>query len=152
MGRFSEPQYDKFILKEYSHWTLFLHDNQSYLGRAYVWLARESRREKLSAISIDERDELWIILSNYEKALDAIWGPAHMNYAWLGNLFAEHGGHGHMHIIPRYAVGPIQFNGELFVDQDWGKMYDSARKWKAKNANTIPNMITALQFRLTEIQ
>jgi diadenosine tetraphosphate (Ap4A) HIT family hydrolase len=45
-----------------------------------------------------------------------------MNYAWLGNLFHEHGGHGHMHVIPRYAV-VREFLGAEFKDERYGDNY-----------------------------
>ena len=45
-----------------------------------------------------------------------------MNYAWLANLFEEHGGHGHLHLIPRYKDART-FANITFVDGRWGKNY-----------------------------
>ena len=45
-----------------------------------------------------------------------------MNYAWLGNDFHLHNGHGHLHLIPRYKT-PRSFAGRNFVDDRWGHNY-----------------------------
>jgi len=45
-----------------------------------------------------------------------------MNYAWLGNDFALHSGHGHMHLVPRYKE-TRNFSGISFEDGRWGKNY-----------------------------
>ncbi len=43
----------------------------------------------------------------------------------LGNFFHEHGGHGHLHIVPRYAphAKPLVFMNMVFEDDRWGKNY-----------------------------
>lgn len=118
-----EPKYQKTIIKEYEHWTLLLHDNPGpYLGRAVVWLARAGGMQRFSDLAPHESLELTRILKEYEHALHAVWKPDHMNYAWLGNLFHEHGGHGHMHVIPRYAV-VREFLGAEFKDERYGDNY-----------------------------
>ncbi len=117
------PQFQPFILKEYTHWTLLLNEKQRYLGRAVVWLARPGDMQRFSALTKDELFELQLITQAYERALDAMgWKPDHMNYAMLGNLIDEHKGHGHMHLIPRYesAHRPV-FMGVTFEDDRWAK-------------------------------
>jgi len=110
-------------LKECSLWTLFLHSNQYYIGRAYAWLKREGEMQRLSQMTSEEIQELHVaILPAYEDVLASLWKPKHMNYAWLGNEFTQHQGHGHLHIIPRYDQ-PIQFVGAEFIDERWGKNY-----------------------------
>lgn len=88
--------YRDLVLKEYLHWTLYLSEKQSYLGRAYAWLRRPGPMQRLSDLRTDEQRELFgRILPEYERAIEQ-FRPGHMNYAWLGNEFREHQGHGHI--------------------------------------------------------
>jgi diadenosine tetraphosphate (Ap4A) HIT family hydrolase len=121
-----EPQYRPFILREYNYWTLLLNERQRYLGRAVLWLARPGNMQRFSLLSHEELSELQLITQEYERALEAVgWMPDHMNYAMLGNFFHEHNGHGHMHLIPRYAPrkSPLTFMGVTFNDDRWGQNY-----------------------------
>lgn len=115
-----DPPYIPQIIKEYQYWTLSISDEQRYLGRSYVWLVREGGMQRFSEVTDEEMAELRVILKEYEAAMQKIWQPDFMNYAWLANLFHEHGGHGHMHLIPRYASSRT-FEGLEFTDDRWGK-------------------------------
>ncbi|MDB5237887.1 MAG: hypothetical protein JWM46_157 [Candidatus Kaiserbacteria bacterium] len=115
-----DPEYIPQIIKEYGYWTLSIHDDQRYLGRSYLWLVREGGMQRLSELTADEYAELKMIMTEYEAALKALWNPDHMNYSWLGNLIAEHGGHGHMHLIPRYKEDRV-LRDITFNDGRWGK-------------------------------
>lgn len=115
--------FDQLVLKEFPLWTLYLHSNQYYLGRAYAWLTREGVMQRLSQLTAAERLELFTaVMPTYETALEYLWRPDHINYAWLGNEIHVHQGHGHMHIIPRYEK-PVRFGRVRFVDEQWGKHY-----------------------------
>ncbi len=115
--------YGQFKIKEYTHFGLFIHESQAYLGRAVVWLSREGGMQRLSSIKEAEREELFsVIMPEYEKVLEKLWKPDHMNYCWLGNHFHTHEGHGHMHLIPRYESSR-EFEGYTFTDTRWGKNY-----------------------------
>ncbi|MBI5470517.1 hypothetical protein HY968_04355 [Candidatus Kaiserbacteria bacterium] len=117
------PEYQWSILKEYEYWTLLLYEKPSpFLGKAVIWLAREGEMQRYSELTLDELKELQIVLKEYEAALERLWKPDHMNYMWLGNLFNEHGGHGHMHVVPRYK-NPREFDGVEFVDSRYGKFH-----------------------------
>ncbi len=118
------PEYQPFILKEYHYWTLLLNEQQRYLGRAVLWLARPGGMQRLSGLSSNELAEMRSICETYERILDQVrFCPDHMNYAMLGNYIHEHAGHGHVHIIPRYMVreNPPMFMGVTFEDDRWGK-------------------------------
>ncbi|TSC61807.1 MAG: Uncharacterized protein Athens041674_653 [Parcubacteria group bacterium Athens0416_74] len=131
MYRSLDESYTKWILKEYQHWTLLLHDEQRYLGRSYVWLVREGGMQRFSEISDEEAAELRGILREFESALKQLWNPDFMNYAWLANLFHEHGGHGHMHLIPRYKEARNFANTE-FVDGRWGKNFSPSEPFEVE--------------------
>lgn len=120
----NKAQYQPFVLKEYRYWTLLLNERQRYLGRAVLWLARPGEMQRFSALSQRELIESQHITREYEVVLNKMgWNPDHMNYAMLGNYFHEHAGHGHLHIIPRYAprASPPVFMGVTFEDDRWGK-------------------------------
>jgi diadenosine tetraphosphate (Ap4A) HIT family hydrolase len=122
------PQYEWSILKEYDYWTLLLFDEPTpFIGKAVVWLAREGGMQRYSQLSVDELQELQQVLKEYEQALAELWQPDHMNYMWLGNLIHEHGGHGHMHVFPRYKE-PREFDGVQFVDARYGQFHKPFEK------------------------
>lgn len=118
-----DSYYEQFVVKEYEHWLLLIEEKQRYLGQAVAWLKREGDMQRLSSLTEEERTELWNkVLPDYEKTIEKLWQPDHMNYAWLGNYFHLHKGHGHMHLIPRYESSRT-FKGREFIDGRWGKNY-----------------------------
>ena len=114
--------FQDLVLKEGQRWTLYLHQNQYYLDRAYVWLVRPGQMQRLSQLSLVELASLRTFQQLYEEALSQLWHPDHMNYAWLGNEFPSHKGHGHMHLVPRYGR-PVVFGEHTFIDERWGRNY-----------------------------
>ncbi len=117
-------QYQPYILKRYEYLTLLLNEHQRYLGRAVAWLSRPGDMQRFSGLWAGELVELQLITREYESVLDRVgWKPDHINYSMLGNFFHEHSGHGHMHIIPRYAPRPqaLSFASITFEDDRWGK-------------------------------
>jgi diadenosine tetraphosphate (Ap4A) HIT family hydrolase len=123
-----EP-YVKWIIKEYTYWTLLLNEDQRYLGRACAWLVREGGMQRFSEITDEEMSELRIVMREYETALKELSQPDFMNYAWLANLISEHGGHGHMHLVPRYQDSRT-FAGVEFTDGRWGKNFSPSEEFK----------------------
>ena len=118
-----EEKYRWSILKEYPYWTLLLHEKPGpFLGRGVVWLTRDGTMQRFSSVTPDELSELQLVLKEYECAVEALWKPDHMNYLWLGNFFHEHGGHGHMHVIPRYKE-TRSFEGLLLKDVQYGNLH-----------------------------
>jgi diadenosine tetraphosphate (Ap4A) HIT family hydrolase len=118
-----DSKYEWSILKEYDYWTLLLHEEPSpFIGKAVIWLAREGDMQRYSQLSREELNELHIVLQEYETALETLWQPDHINYMWLGNLFHEHSGHGHMHVFPRFK-DPREFDGVQFVDKKYGNFH-----------------------------
>ncbi len=115
--------YEQLKLKDYRFWVLFLHRNQYYLGRSYAWLKRPGEMQRLSELNHAERNELFdAVLPQFESATASLWRPDHMNYAWLGNHIETHGGHGHLHIIPRYSRA-VHLEGLELTDNRWGRNY-----------------------------
>ena len=117
--------FERFRIKTYSYWELYLNGNQAYLGRSYVWLKREGKVGLTSLTKYEHSELFQEILPKFEAACAAAFRFDRkidlMNYAWLCNE-ESHGHHGYMHAIPRYK-NPKVFNGEIFIDKRWGKNY-----------------------------
>lgn len=108
-----DPVYAPFIVnEEYTHWTLLIHEDQRYAYRCYAWLVRPGEMQDLADLSFFEREELSDVMRDWKEALARIRKPDLINWCWLGNGVELHGGHGHMHFIPRYRD-----------DGRWGKNY-----------------------------
>src|SRR3989338_2844845 len=144
-------KYNPWVLKEYKYWTLLLHDDQWYLGRAYVWLVREGGMQRFSELENPEYIEMKMVMQEYEQVLENLYNTDFMNYAWLANMFVEHGGHGHLHLIPRYRNERI-FAGTTFIDGRWGKNYSPSEEFKpAENIliqirDAIKNELSTMDF------
>ncbi|HEX2792444.1 MAG TPA: hypothetical protein VHO23_01890 [Candidatus Paceibacterota bacterium] len=123
--------YEQLVIFRFVHWILYLHENQAHLGRAYAWLAtRHVDLHQLHDLAAEERDELDEVMRHYRSALDALWKPDLVNCCWLGNEYGVHRGHGHMHLIPRYARPPkmLDFGRRHFDDTCFGRNYTHAPK------------------------
>lgn len=111
--------YSPFVVKDYTHWTVLVHENQSYLGRLVVWCKRADVLD-LADATPEERDELFLILSIIRNAATEIFKPDWFNYAFLGNETR----HLHGHFIPRYA-SERTFDDFVFRDERWGYNYQT---------------------------
>jgi diadenosine tetraphosphate (Ap4A) HIT family hydrolase len=108
-------------IRQFKYWTLMVHPNQSYLGRAICYL--NTYKESLVELTQEEYLELLEIIRKYQTALTKLWRPDGWNYAQLGNVVP----HLHVHFIPRYKE-PRTWEGITFVDERWGKHYAPAPK------------------------
>lgn len=109
--------FSKFLVRQYKHWGVYVHENQSYLGRCVVWCDRADARQLTDATEA-ERDELFSILKELQNASAAAFGGEWFNFAFLGNETP----HLHCHFIPRYSTEKV-FEGVLFKDERWGHNY-----------------------------
>jgi len=99
--------YDRFKIKEYGFWNLFLHKNQyPYIGRCYAWAKREEA-DKITDISSRELIELFEeIIPAWDKAVYQLFQHDRPNLAILGNETP----HLHAHLIPRYNTPRTLYN------------------------------------------
>lgn len=109
--------YSKFLIKQYRYWGVYIHENQSYLGRCVVWCDR-AEAIHLTDSSKEEQDELFVILKELQDASEKAFGGDWFNFAFLGNETQ----HLHGHFIPRYAEKKV-FAGVTFTDELWGHNY-----------------------------
>lgn len=112
-----DQDYSKFLIKEYQYWSVYIHENQGYLGRCVVWCKRKNAFDLTDATK-EEQEELFVVLIALQNALRACFNPDWLNYAFLGNETR----HLHGHIIPRYAK-PKEFMGITFQDKLFGHNY-----------------------------
>lgn len=115
--------YEQNLVRSYNYWDLFLHPDQRYLGRCYAWVGRDTPMLDLTDLTKSEHDELFKkVIPEWKGAAEFLWRPDLYNYAWLGNGVEEHGGHGHMHLIPRYKHSKTCYK-HRFEDMRWGRNY-----------------------------
>eukprot|EP01098_Paradermamoeba_levis_P002931 TRINITY_DN1386_c0_g1_i1.p1 TRINITY_DN1386_c0_g1~~TRINITY_DN1386_c0_g1_i1.p1 ORF type:complete len:145 (-),score=24.54 TRINITY_DN1386_c0_g1_i1:110-544(-) len=104
----------RFLIKEYQHWKLFLCDDQSFLGRTYLW-AKRTDDVDIIEMTDEERNEFFAVGAKLKAAINALYHPARLNYAALSN--EAH--HLHVHILPRYNEDR-EIYGILFKDTNKG--------------------------------
>lgn len=139
LNKFFTKDYSQLLIKEYPLWSVYAHENQSYLGRCYAWCRRKNARYVTNA-SIEEWHELHHILKMVEAGLISSFNPTALNYALLGNV--TH--HLHCHVIPRYAE-PVEFAGMIFTDDRWGQNYLTD-----KNFVTPPEILKKIVYHLKQ--
>src|SRR3989344_2178326 len=109
--------YKKLLIKDYKHWEVYLHENQCYLGRVYIWAKRKDALDFFEMIGEEQR-EYFKIGKELKKVLKRLFKPDLYNYATLVNVSP----HLHTHFIPRYKDKRELF-GIMFIDERWGKNY-----------------------------
>ncbi|MEK7543114.1 MAG: HIT domain-containing protein [Patescibacteria group bacterium] len=109
--------FSKNLVKEYKHWTVYVHDNQGYLGRCIIWCKREDAFDLTDAIP-EEQKELFLVLKDLREIAKNAFQPDWFNYSFLGNETR----HLHGHFIPRYAKPKI-FMDVVFEDKLYGHNY-----------------------------
>ena len=106
----------KLKILKYNYWTIYLNDNQYYLGRIYVTLNRHGPENTLSLNGV-EWGEFKSILDKVTLIVGRLFEVDLFNYLVLQNKDRNHF---HMHVIPRYQK-ERRLNEEVFRDESWGK-------------------------------
>ncbi len=128
-------------IRNYQHWILQIHTDQSYLGRCVIWCRRENVND-LADASLEEQIELFVILKDIRSALIKAFEAEWFNYTFLGNETR----HLHCHVIPRYS-SPRQFEGLIFTDEQWGH---NPYKGIKKDFVTTPELLKYIKDKLIE--
>lgn len=126
-------------IKEYKYWTIYVFENQSYLGRCVVWCKRENALDLADATE-EEQKELFVVLRDLREAAKKAFQPDWFNYSFLGNATR----HLHMHFIPRYAK-PRTFMGTEFEDKLYGHNFKTNRDFI-----TSESLLLAVRDKLAE--
>ncbi|MDP3882311.1 MAG: HIT family protein [Nanoarchaeota archaeon] len=109
--------YNLLQIHEGDNWEVFLHENQYFLGRVYLW-AKRTDASDLMDMTQAEQQEFFDLGSRVKEALTSLFQPDLFNYAALSN----NSPHLHVHFIPRYKTSR-EFAGQEFKDERWGKNY-----------------------------
>ena len=123
-----EDKYAKFLIKDYTCWSIQVHEYQNYIGRCIVWCKRPDALD-LTEATPAERDELLVVLKDLRQAITKAFQPDWFNYAFLGNETR----HLHGHFIPRYAKSR-EFMGVKFEDKRWGHNYETDKGFQISTA------------------
>lgn len=110
--------YERYSLKTYKYWTVYLHCSQIYLGRCYIALNRDGNIDPYLETTPEEKAELEIIIAEIHRALDALYQPDIYNYANFRNTWPKC----HWHVIPRYNKYR-KIDGQVFTDNNWDRNY-----------------------------
>lgn len=116
------------------YWKVVLNPEQSYLGRCVVLLERSC--PNLSEVTTEEWVDLHTnVIIALEKALTDAFGATMFNWSCLmNNAYQEENPqpHVHFHIRPRYSDS-VFFEGQEFIDPDFGYHYNRERKYFVSN-------------------
>ncbi|MDP3764580.1 MAG: HIT family protein [bacterium] len=131
--------FSKNLIKDYKYWAIYVHPNQSYLGRCVVWCKRENALD-LTDSTQEEQSELFLVLQNLREVVKKVFQPDWFNYSFLGNDTR----HLHAHFIPRYTK-PMTFMSMVFEDKLYGHNYKTDHSFVTPEdiLNTIRDKIKA---------
>lgn len=113
----------QFQLYETKSWSVFLSDEQDYIGRCILVLKRHCG--SLAELTEEEWDELRKLVCKVEECLKTVLGAAFCNWSCLMNNFykdAVPNPHLHLHVRPRYDK-PVMINGNTYTDGEFGHHY-----------------------------
>ncbi len=129
-----EEDFKHLIIKRYKYWTVYLHGNQGYLGRMYVWLNREGDIDYFLGTMVAERVEFDQIARELWGALTTLFSPDRANWGALSNEAP----HCHVHLVPRY-LSDRAFAGLTFIDKDPKKNWltDKSLEFSLETLETI---------------
>ena len=119
----------QFQLYESRFWTVFLADEQDYIGRCILVLKRHCR--SLPELTEEEWNELRDLIGKTEACLKAVLGAALCNWSCLMNHFYQDPApdpHLHIHVRPRYDQ-PVTLNGNIYSDSEFGHHYAAHKSW-----------------------
>ena len=135
--------YEKYIIKEFKHWTVLLHEElyRPYIGSTYLWAKRDGDIDIMEMTS-EERDEFFEAGRKLKIALKKLFQPDRINYLAMANV--AH--HLHVHFIPRYA-NPKKFEGIVFEDKEFGAPPDAYRKLEV-NESVLLKIRDALRKKI----
>lgn len=113
---------------ETKHWTIFLTDNQDYLGRSIIELKRNCGT--LSQLTKEEWDDFHRVVKKLESLFKECFGATMFNWTCLlNNAYKSKNPKPqvHWHFRPRYNH-PVEIAGITFMDNEFGHHYTKQRE------------------------
>ena len=113
----------RYQLYETTSWSVFLADEQDYIGRCILVLKRHCA--SMPELTDDEWEELRKLVCKVETCLKTVLGATLCNWSCLMNSFykeAESNPHLHIHVRPRFDK-PVIVNGSAYSDDEFGHHY-----------------------------
>lgn len=113
----------QFLVYESTFWSIFLADEQDYIGRCILVLKRHCG--SLSELTDDEWKELHKLVYKVETCIKTALGATLSNWSCLMNSFykdSDPNPHLHIHVRPRYDK-PVMLNGNTYIDNEFGHHY-----------------------------
>ena len=113
----------QFLVYESTFWSVFLADEQDYIGRCVLVLKRHCG--SLSELTDYEWEDLRKLVYKVETCLKTALGATLSNWSCLMNSFYKDPNpnpHLHIHIRPRYDK-PVMLNGNTYIDSEFGHHY-----------------------------
>ena len=113
----------RFQVYESTFWSVFLSDEQDYIGRCILVLKRH--RGSMTELTDGEWEDLRNLICKVEICLKTVLGATLCNWSCLMNSFykeTEPNPHLHMHVRPRYDE-PVMVNGNTYIDSEFGHHY-----------------------------
>ena len=135
----------KYLLYENQYWSVYLADEQDYVGRCIV----VSRRHCASLAELDEAEwnNLRVVIQMVEGCLKELLGADVCNWSCLLNDFykaSEPDPHLHMHCRPRFRK-PVIINGNEYTDEEFGHHYAPHKKTQLQDADRESLFMTLKQ-------
>ena len=113
----------EYLLYENRNWSVYLADEQDYVGRCIVVLRRHCA--SLAELDDAEWDDLRSVIRLVENCLKSVLGADLCNWSCLMNDFykgKEPDPHVHLHCRPRFR-DPVVINGNAYADEEFGHHY-----------------------------
>jgi diadenosine tetraphosphate (Ap4A) HIT family hydrolase len=115
----SEAKYAENLLATFQYWSVYLHPNQYFLGRVYIWCNRPEAIDLMQDLTPEEWYELRHVGIVAQEAIKKAFNPHLFNQSSLGNETKRC----HVHIVPRYGdtkgFAGIEFPDEVY-GRNWG--------------------------------
>ena len=108
-------EHEQRLIRDFDHWSVYLHENQCYLGGTILWARRKDALDFFD-MTEEEKAEYFDVGKKLRITLIGLFRPNMFNYLTLANVTR----HLHTHLIPRYESSRI-FSGIEFTDKRWGK-------------------------------
>ena len=113
----------KYLLITTDFWSVYLADEQDYVGRCVLVLKRHC--DSLSELTEKEWFDLRYVVRHVESCFKSVLGATMCNWSCLMNSFYKESSpnpHLHLHVRPRFK-NPIVINGNQYVDEQFGHHY-----------------------------